>query len=288
VRVLLLGGRGQLASDIVRLWRRHELVVLGHDACDVTDLEAVRAAVRASAPDRVVSTAAYNRVDDSEASGAATALAVNVLGARNAALAAHEAGVPLLWVSTDYVFGGHTRRPYREEDPPDPVSLYGISKAAGEQAVRSACPAHFIVRTSGLYGAAGSRGKGGNFVETMLAFAAEGRPIRVVDDQTLAPTSTADLAPALERLAETTAFGTYHATSAGECTWLEFARAVFELAGLRPDLAPTSSEALGLAARRPAYSVLAGDRLRALGIGALPDWRAALAAYLADRGAGLR
>ena len=143
---------------------------------------------------------------------------MNVLGARNVADACREHAAAWVFISTDYVFDGEADEPYREDSQPAALSLYGISKAAGEQAVRSACSRHYIVRSSGLYGVAGASGKGGNFAETMLRLAREGETIRVVDDQTCAPTATTDLARALEALVATGAFGTYHVTNAGACT----------------------------------------------------------------------
>jgi len=164
---------------------------------------------------------------------------------------------------------------------PAPLNAYGVSKLAGEYAVRSAGTRHLVIRSSGLYGVAGSSGKGGNFVETMLRLAREQKPIRVVDDQVLAPTYTADLAEAVRRfLAADPPGGIYHLTNSGVCSWFEFARRIFALCGLRPDVAPTTSEALGAPARRPANSVLANTRWAALGLAPLRPWPEALEAYL--------
>ncbi len=284
MRVLLLGGRGQLAADIRRRWTRHEVVPLTHEECDVTDAATVQQALRTHGPDVVLNCAAYHRVDDCEGPGAVAAWSVNVLGAKNVADACREQAAACLFVSTDYVFDGLADEPYREDHPPAPVSIYGISKAAGEQAVRYACSRHYIVRTSGLYGVAGASGRGGNFVETMLRLAREGEAIRVVDDQTLAPTSTADLASALELLVATEAFGTYHVTNAGACTWRQFAATIFELAGVEADLRPTTTEAYGAPARRPSYSVLANERIGDVNIQQPRSWREALEAYLVAKG----
>jgi dTDP-4-dehydrorhamnose reductase len=284
MRVLLLGGRGQLATDILRLWTRHEVVPLTHDECDVTDGAAVLRAIRENRPEIVLNCAAYHLVDDCEGEGAMAALAVNVLGARNVADACRQQDAVCLFMSTDYVFDGLAGEPYGEEQPPAPVSIYGVSKAAGEHAVRYACLRHYVVRSSGLYGVAGASGKGGNFVETMLRLARQGETIRVVDDQTLAPTSTADLALALEELVGTGAFGTYHLTNRGACTWREFAAAIFELAGVEADLQPTTTEAYGAPAGRPLYSVLANQRIRDVDIEQPRPWREALAAYLVEKG----
>jgi dTDP-4-dehydrorhamnose reductase len=146
--------------------------------------------------------------------------------------------------------------------------------------VRAAWPKHYILRPCGLYGRAGAMGKGGNFVNTMLRMAREGKPIRVVDDQVCTPTSTADLARQIALLIETGQYGTYHTTNDGQCTWHEFAAEIFRLAGLDPDLIAISSDELGLPARRPPYSVLRNQALQRLGIDCMRDWHEALAAYL--------
>src|SRR5262249_57169165 len=151
-------------------------------------------------------------------------------------------------------------------DAPGPVSVYGLSKLAGEYAVRAYCPRHFVVRTCGLYGAWGSGGKGTNFVETMLRVAGQGKPLRVVADQTLTPSYTADVATAAAALVRTDRHGLYHLTNAGACSWFEFAGAIFELAGVKADLAPTTSREYGAPARRPADSVLAMGAYDALGL----------------------
>src|SRR5207245_2771295 len=165
----------------------------------------------------------------------------------------------LVHYSTDYVFGldGSRATPLTEDDSPGPVSVYGLSKLAGEYLVRSICPKHFVIRTCGLYGVWGSGGKGGNFVETMLRVAGQGKPLRVVADQVCTPTYTVDLAEATAALLPTGRYGLYHLTSGGSCSWYEFARAIFELSGVRADLSPITSAEYKAAARRPGYSVLA-------------------------------
>jgi dTDP-4-dehydrorhamnose reductase len=163
------------------------------------------------------------------------------------------------------------------------LNAYGCSKLAGEFAVRATGCRHFIIRSSGLYGRAGSSGKGGNFVETMLRLAREGRPIRVVNDQRLTPTFTADLATKIAELLNTERFGLYHVTNSGDCTWYEFAAEIFRLSGLQPDFGPTTTASFGAPAPRPAYSVLAHQALLAAGLPDMPHWRDALGRYLAGR-----
>jgi dTDP-4-dehydrorhamnose reductase len=288
VRYAVLGAAGQLGRDLCpRL--PGEVIALGRAAtgggADLTRPESLRAALEAARPDVVVNCAAYNFVDRAEAEPQ-EAFAVNAWGARELARLCHKRDWLLVHFSTDYVFGldEARRRPWAEGDAPGPVSVYGLSKLAGEYLVRSTCPRHLVIRTCGLYGVWGQGGKGGNFVETMLRLAAQGKPLRVVDDQVCTPSYTVDVAGHTAALLAAGRPGLYHVTNAGACSWYEFAGAVFELAGVRADLSPTTSAAYGAPARRPAYSVLEGAALRGLGLAPPRPWREALAAYLSERG----
>jgi dTDP-4-dehydrorhamnose reductase len=284
VRILLIGASGQLGTDLRRVLPPAALVPLTRRDLDVTDPAAVERVLETHAPAWVVNTAAFHRVDDIEAD-ARLAFAVNAAAAHGLAGACARRGARLLHLSTDYVFGGGPPGPYTEDAPPAPLSAYGRSKLEGERLVRAASPAHVVVRSSGLYGIAGSSGKGGNFVETMLRLAREGAPIRVVDDQVLAPTYTADLAGAIAALlAVSPPGGVYHLTNAGACSWFAFAARIFALCALAPKLEPTTSAAFGARAARPPNSVLANTRAAALGLPALRPWDQALAAYLDAKG----
>ena len=290
-RVALIGGNGQLGSDIVRMWpgsaagqRGDELVALTHAEFEVTDFDQVRSVLTGVGPSLVINTAAFHRVDDCEKQ-ATTAFQVNALGVKYMAEVCRELGATLMHFSTDYVFDGDSEEPYGEEDPTSPISAYGISKEAGEHFLRYTIPDdHILVRSSGLYGVAGASGKGGNFVETMIRLAREERPIRVVDDQCSCPTYTPDLAGVLFELIERGARGTYHITNSDKCTWFQFAGEVFKLLGLSPDFGPTTSAEFGAPALRPAYSVLANKRIEALGVAQPRPWQDALRAYLEARG----
>jgi dTDP-4-dehydrorhamnose reductase len=163
------------------------------------------------------------------------------------------------------------------------VSVYGLSKLAGEYLVRSICPDHLVIRTCGLYGVWGSGGKGGNFVETMLRLAGQGKPLRVVNDQRCTPSFTVDVASATAGLIAARARGLFHVTNAGDCTWYDLARETIRLAGLAADVTPITSAEFGAPARRPAFSVLANTRLGTVGIPAPRSWSEALPAYLAER-----
>ena len=285
-RVALIGATGQLAYDLRRAWAEHapedQLIGLTHAEVEVADLNSGRAILETIRPTLVVNTSAYHKVDVVE-ENTDRAVAVNAMGPRNLALACRGLDAVLMHMSTDYVFSGRKAAPYVEADPVDPVNVYGVSKAGGENFVRYLWPKHFIVRCSGLYGVAGSSGKGGNFVELMLRLALRGGPIRVVDDQTLTPTATRALAAQIAELSRTTSYGTYHATCQGQCTWFEFAAEIFRQARVSPPLYPQTTADSGAKARRPGYSVLENENLKRLGLDRMPPWQEALAEYLAER-----
>lgn len=278
MHILLLGSGGRLARDIQACFAADELTARTHEQLDVCDLAAVRAELGRVRPQLVVNTAAFHRVDDCEEQPEQS-FAVNAVGVHNLARAAADVGAALVHFSTDYVFDGAKRSPYVETDTPRPQSIYALSKRAGEMILQRYCERYFLIRTCGLYGQPGGRGKGGNFVQTMLRLAREGKPIRVVNDRVLTPTSTADLARKLVPLLHSNHYGLYHMTSTGECSWYEFAREIFRLAGLNPDLRPVSSSEFAAKARRPSYSVLDNAAYRAAGFEDFRPWREALADY---------
>jgi dTDP-4-dehydrorhamnose reductase len=284
MRILLIGAAGQLGQELLPVLEKggHKVVPVTHEQLEICSAEAVRQAVANAGAQSIINTAAFHRVDDCE-DQADKAFAVNVMGVRNLAQAAEHAGAALVHFSTDYVFGGEKRTPYLETDLPQPLSIYAMSKLAGEFAARRYCSRHFVVRTCGLYGIGGSRSKGGNFVETMLKLAAQKKTIRVVADQIVTPTSTTDLAERVVPLLESGNFGLYHMTNTGECSWYEFAAEVFRLARVPADLQPIDSRTFGARARRPAYSVLDNCRLRASGIAEFRPWQEALTGYMHSR-----
>jgi dTDP-4-dehydrorhamnose reductase len=285
MRIVLFGGWGQLGSDLAIACRgRHELARPTHAEVDVADQVAVRRVVADARPDVVVDAAAFHKVESCE-EDPARAFSVNAIGARHVAATARDEGARCVFVSTDYVFDGQEPSGYAEDAPVAPLNVYGISKAAGERGVRVACPDSLVVRGSGLFGHAGSSGKGGNFVETMLAKAAAGVPISVVDDQVFAPTSTRDMAERILLLLEAQGPpGTYHVANTGSCSWFRFAREIFRLAGVDADLSPrpTGEEAV----RRPPASVLLDTRTACLGLPPSRPWQDALAWYLEHRTEG--
>ncbi len=276
-RVLVTGARGMLGRDVVDVFRsyRHEVVDLGRQNLDVTDLEGVMRALQVERPNVVVNCAAYTDVDRAE-SEPHIAYLVNALGARHLALASRAIGADLVQISTDYVFDGRKQSPYYIWDATAPLNVYGKSKALGEEYVRSLNSRHYIVRTSWLFGR-----RGPNFVDAILALSMKQSVLRVVTDQRGCPTFTRDLARALIRLIQTGAYGTYHITNQGGVTRYEFARGVLHLASQRCSLEPISTDDLPRPARRPVNSELAPFPLREtigglhLGRGApawLKDW----------------
>jgi dTDP-4-dehydrorhamnose reductase len=189
----------------------------------------------------------------------------------------------LVHFSTDYVFGGYDKRtPYEETDRPAPVNVYGTSKVVGELLIPAYTDRYFVLRVCGLYGIAGSSGKGGNFVETMLKKALAGDAIRVVDDQILTPTYTVDLAEAVRKLLLTEKYGLYHLSSEGQCSWYDFTRHIFDSAGILAQLSPVKSSDFPSPVKRPAYSVLSKAKFQGLGL-SIPSWKDALPRYLQER-----
>jgi dTDP-4-dehydrorhamnose reductase len=287
--VAVIGANGQLGTDLRAVLDSFQVTGLTHSELDVTESERAATVLRELRPDVVINTSAFHKVDVCE-DEPAQSFAVNATGAYNLARLAAELDFTLVHFSSDYVFDGRATVAYAEDDLAVPVSVYGTSKLAGENLVRSTAPRHFVIRTTGLYGLAGASGKGGNFVETMIRLGKSGNPVRVVDDQVMTPTATADLAAAVDALLRREGekgdvdYGLYHVTNAGECSWHGFAQAIFELSGLAVDLSPQTTAESGAVATRPAYSVLGHGRWKRAGFEELRPWRAALGNYLRDKG----
>ena len=287
MKIAVLGAAGQLGRDLLpRLAALGDVVPLSRADLDLSKADTIAPVVAAVRPDVFVNCAAYNLVDKAESDPEA-AHAVNAAGVRALADACAGIWAKLVHFSTDYVFGGEVGRdtPFAEGDAPSPVSVYGVSKLAGEGHALGAAANNLVIRTCGLYGVWGSGGKGGNFVETMLRLAGQGKPLRVVNDQRCTPSYTADVADAAVGLIARGAGGLFHVTNAGDCTWYEFAAEIFRQAGLTPALTPITSAEFGAAAKRPPYSVLSNEKLTAVGVPKPRPWQEALAAYLTERSA---
>jgi len=281
MRTLIFGNKGQLGRDLTEVFSR-ECVVKGYDLpeVDIADEVALQPMVEEFGPDLLVNAAAYTNVEGAEDDFAAAFLA-NETGARNVAELAAYHKIPVIYISTDYVFDGTKGAPYEPGDPIAPLGVYGKSKAAGEHATVVANPQHFILRTAWLYGPGGN-----NFVEKVLR-AAETRPeLNVVDDEFGSPTHTYDLAEVALAIAKTQAYGTYHAVNTGSCNRFDFAKAFLDMAGLKTTVTPCPSSDYPTKAARPLYSVLDPTSLMAASGYTMRPWRESLAHYMERRNGG--
>jgi dTDP-4-dehydrorhamnose reductase len=270
VRVLLTGAGGQLGLELAEMLpeRDHEVVALDRQRLDVAEREAVEAALEEHAPEIVVNAAAYTNVDGCE-EATDLAYSVNALGPRNLAQACERRGCELLHVSTNYVFDGRGERPYEPFDLPNPISAYGRTKLAGEEHVMRLTNRWYVVRSAGVYG------RGHNFVRTMLRVAGERDVLKVKDDEFVSPTYARDLAEGIAGVVEGGRYGLYHLTNAGSCSWYEFTREIFRLAGVDTEVVPIPGSEYPLPAARPANGILSS-----LGSPTLRRWSEALADYL--------
>jgi len=273
VKILVTGANGQLGKEIANQGHKHELVLTDYNTLDITNSAAVAAFMRDVKPQAVVHCAAYTNVDGAE-SDYDGAFRVNVVGAQNIAAGCLETGARMVYVSTDYVFDGQKREPYREFDTINPQSVYGITKWQGEETVRQILGRHYIIRTAWLYG------EGNNFVRTMLNLAEKNSTLRVVDDQIGTPTSTVDLAKSIFTLLATDAYGTYHGTCQGHCSWYEFACEIFLQAGKQIEVLPVTTCEFPRPAKRPAHSVLDNYMLRMTVGDSMRSWQQSLEEYI--------
>jgi dTDP-4-dehydrorhamnose reductase len=278
MKVLVTGAGGMLGRDVVLAAGNagHDVIGFGHTELDITDPVALGAKFELERPDMVINCAAWTDVDGAEESEEA-ATAVNVAAAGNVAAAAAEVGASVVYVSSDYVFDGSKGAPYVETDQTAPLSAYGRTKLAGEEATAAANKRHFVVRSSWLFGIGGS-----NFVETMLRLASTQNEVLVVRDQVGSPTYTWHLAYGIVRLIEGVEFGIHHMAAGGACSWYDFAREIFDQAKVECLVLSATTDMLGRPAPRPAYSALASQREHAI---ELPPWRDGLSAYLSQRAA---
>jgi dTDP-4-dehydrorhamnose reductase len=276
MKLLVTGAAGMLGRDVMLAAGNagHDVIGFGHTELDVSDAAAVESKLEAERPDVVINCAAWTDVDGAE-EAEETAMAVNGTGAGKVAAAAAAVGASVVYVSSDYVFDGAKRSPYVETDQPAPLSAYGRTKLAGEEATAAANPRHFVVRSSWLFGIGGN-----NFVETMLRLAEHQNEVLVVHDQVGSPTYTWHLAYGIVRLIEGLEHGIHHMAAAGRCSWYEFAREIFEQAGVECRVLAATTDMLGRPAPRPAHSALESQREHAI---ELPSWQDGLAGYISQR-----
>ena len=285
MRILLTGAGGQLGRDLARVYGDHDVVARSHAELDVGDETAIERTMREVQPELVLNAGAWTDVDGCERDED-RAHRVNALGPWWLARACARSSATLVQISTDYVFPGRAPtgpggapRGWTEFDPIDPLNAYGRSKAASEALVRQTLAEHHLIRTAWVNGAGGR-----NFVTTMLRLGAEHGRVRVVTDQVGSPTFTGDLAVAIREVTDSGRFGTLHRTNAGHCSWFDLATAVFELAGMDVEVAPTTTAGFARPAPRPDWSVLDDRHSRTQGLSALPHWRDGLARMLAELG----
>jgi dTDP-4-dehydrorhamnose reductase len=285
MKIAIIGANGQLGFDLVKSFKNteHEIVPLVHADIDVTDFKLSCKVLKNIQPEVVINCAAYVRVDDAE-EFADKAFAVNALGTRNIALVCRELNPVLVHISTDYIFDGRKKQPYTEEDVPNPLNVYGNSKLAGEFFVRNILEKYYIIRSSSLFGAAGASGKGGNFVETIIKKARNKEEIKVVDDMIMSPTYTADAAEMIKNIiAKKLPFGIYNVSNAGQCTWYDFSKRIFETLDMQADLSSTKTNILQSKTRRPMFSPLINAKLKKHGL-EMESWETALKNYLIEKG----
>jgi dTDP-4-dehydrorhamnose reductase len=283
-RVLITGGGGQLGSDLEELLSGGSRVLAaGHAELDIADDDAVAAAFERAEPTVVFNCAAFHNVEVCEREEDRS-FEVNARAVKRLAERCTETGAKFVHLSTNYVFDGTAPDPYGEDDRPNPRSIYALSKLAGEYAALAYAPNALVARGAGLYGLHGSASKGGNFVNRMLGRAREQGALKMVSDQRLSPTFTADLARALVEAVESDASGVVHVTASDACSWFEFTQAILELAGVEVEVEPVSTTRPPGGADRPLNGVLVSTRAESLGLAPLRHWREALADYMERAG----
>jgi dTDP-4-dehydrorhamnose reductase len=285
MKIGIIGSRGQLGSALARLFGSEQTIGLDLPDFDAADPGCYQK-IASEGLECLINTSAFNEVDRAE-SDIAEAFRLNAFAPGALSAFCAERGIRFVTFSTDYVFGNRSasqsRVPWTENDEALPLSVYGVSKWAGERLVLNRDPKAYVIRTCGLYGAHRSSRRKMNFVDLMVSLGTKGGTIRVVHDQIVAPTSTASLAKAVfDFLAADPPGGIYHMASLGECSWYEFASAIFRIRGLSPTLVPVTQSEYGAKARRPDYSILSQEKIRKLGI-SLPHWETSLKEYLGER-----
>lgn len=286
MKVAVIGSNGQLGSDVSSAFERNgdQVFKLTHADIELSDLDSVATRLRELHPDIVVNTAAMHHVENCERDPV-KAFAINGLGSRNLASVVQDIGATLVHISTDYVFDGEKGKPYDESDAPNPLNVYGNTKLAGEYFARSVASKHFVLRTSAIYGTSPCRAKGGlNFIELMLKLGKERGQVRVVDSETVTPTSTQEIAHQIVELSNADCYGLYHATAEGSCSWYEFAREIFELTGTKVALQVAGPNEFPAKVRRPKYSVLENRALNRHSLNRFKPWQEGVREYLGSTG----
>ncbi len=281
MKVLIIGCNGQLGRQVQTELAKKNTIFFAYDypEIDIADLESLRKLYEQTRPDAIINCAAYTNVDQAE-TDYDTAYRINALGPKNLAEICAQNNIELVHVSTDYVFSGDPiifdgkPRAYTEDDTCSPATAYGKTKLAGERFVIESGAKYYILRTAWLYG------DGNNFVRTMIRLSETNDSLRVVKDQIGSPTSTVDLSVAICALMGTGAYGLYHATCEGQCSWYDFAKKIFELSGKKIEVVPVTSEEFVRPAKRPAWSVLENAQLKHIGKNVFRPWEESLKEYI--------
>jgi len=280
MKLAVIGANGQLGTDLREvLSGEHEVIGLNHSDIEITNIDRIRNVLSSTKPDIVLNTAAYHIVPEAE-KFPDKAFHINGTGTLNLARVCQDMAIRLVHYSTDYVFDGKKQKPYTEDDCPNPLNVYANTKLSGEYFALNYSDRSYVVRVSGIYGKVPCRAKGGNFITTMIKLAKEKPEVRVVNDEILTPTPTLHIAKNTAALIRTDAFGLYHMSCEGECSWYEFAGVIWETLQLETPLYPASVKDFPLVVKRPFYSVLENKKLNKLGINQMPDWKNALKEFL--------
>ena len=284
MRVIVFGKGGQLGRELVRVFasRGHEITAFERSEIDVTDGDRVEQVIASANPDIVLNATAYNMVDVAEQEPD-VAFAGNALAVRNLAVACRQADARFVHFSTDYVFDGRLGRPYVEEDATHPLGAYAVSKLAGEYYAQAYLDNPLIIRTSGVFGPGGLHTARGNFVEVMLRLAKTGQPIRVVEDFVASPTYAPELAERTAQMVERKLTGIFHVGGGAAISWFDYAKLIFEAAGLTPEVKATNEREHRTAARRPKFSALSNGKMERCGITPMPAMKEVVQDYIARR-----
>lgn len=282
MKIAVIGANGQLGHDVVQAFIANgdDVTPLSHTDLELASVDSVSQCLRPLHPDLIVNTAAMHHVEKCEMDPQ-KAFAVNGVGASNLAVISRDLNAVLMHVSTDYVFDGEKTSPYEEADAPRPLNVYGNTKLSGEFFVRSMLEKHFVLRTSALYGQSPCRAKGGlNFIDLMLKLSRERDVLRVVDSETVTPTATSELAQQMVVLSRSDAFGLYHATAEGSCSWHGFAQEIFTLAAIKVNLQVAGPNEFPAKVWRPKYSVLENRQLKSQTLNIFRPWQDGVAEYV--------
>lgn len=277
MKILITGANGLLGHELSSLLKDHTLILLSHSQLDISDSESVNKQIDSSSPDIIINSVAYTQVDACE-TNYDLAFQSNAIGPKNLAIKCKQLGIPLIHISTDYVFEGNEKKnsPLVENDKLGPKTVYGKTKLEGEKMVQENCEKYFILRTAWLYG------EGKNFVKTMLSLSKKNKELKVVNDQIGSPTYAKDLAKAIKEIIEKKSdkYGIYHVTNKGEVSWYEFAKKIFEIKNIEIKVNPCTSEEFPRPAPRPHYSVLSNQKWIDAGFTPMRDYEEALNEYL--------